>query len=223
MSDTIDTWLTLQLADSAFPCGGFAHSGGLEAAVAWGEVRDDQQLLEFTRVSLQQVAAGPLPLVRASHRSRSICAADEWCDAFLSNHVANRASRLQGTAFLATAASVFPIAELASLQQQRRSERWPGHLSPVFGAVTALLGLPGDRAARLFLFSALRSLISAAVRLNVVGPLQGQAIQYHLAPEAEQALLQTADRLPQDICQTAPLIDIFQGTHDRIYSKLFQS
>ena len=55
---SVETWLIWQLADSAFPCGGFAHSGGLEAALAWGEVDDDPALLDFARNALQQVAGG---------------------------------------------------------------------------------------------------------------------------------------------------------------------
>ncbi|MEE3372169.1 MAG: urease accessory UreF family protein [Planctomycetota bacterium] len=223
MNSSVDTWLTWQLADSAFPCGGFAHSGGLEAALAWGEVDNDTALLDFARNALRQVAWGQLPLVRAAHRARCFATADYWCDAFLTNHVANRASRLQGIALLSTSATVFPIPELAALHHERRRQKQPGHLGPIFGAVSGLLDLQIEQAVRLFLFGNLRSLISAAVRLNIVGPLQGQTIQHHLGPDAEAAVIDTADLLPQDICQTAPLIDIFQGTHDRIYSKLFQS
>ncbi|HZH77778.1 MAG TPA: urease accessory protein UreF, partial [Archangium sp.] len=42
-------WRVLQLADSAFPTGGFAHSGGLEAAVQQGEVRGREGLERFVR------------------------------------------------------------------------------------------------------------------------------------------------------------------------------
>jgi urease accessory protein len=38
-----EDWLLWQLADSAFPTGGFAHSGGLEAAWQHGEIRNSAE------------------------------------------------------------------------------------------------------------------------------------------------------------------------------------
>ena len=39
-----DEWVLWQLLDSAYPTGGFAHSGGLEAAWQHGEVGTRQAL-----------------------------------------------------------------------------------------------------------------------------------------------------------------------------------
>ena len=61
-------WLVLQLADSAFPVGGFAHSSGLEAAVQSGWVRDVRSIENFCVDCVRQAGAFSLPFVRASHR-----------------------------------------------------------------------------------------------------------------------------------------------------------
>jgi hypothetical protein len=53
-----DDWLVWQLADSALPTGGFAHSGGLEAAWQHGEVRQSSQLASFIEASLEQLGHG---------------------------------------------------------------------------------------------------------------------------------------------------------------------
>jgi urease accessory protein len=219
----MSSWIFWQLADSSFPAGGFAHSGGLEAAVQWGEVLDAKGLTEFVKVSLRQTALGVLPLIRASYLGVSFEALDWRCDAFLNNHVANRASRSQGHAFLSSSAKTFRRPELDRLQELVRGEKLPGHMPPVFGYVAAALKLRSGETTRLFLFMSLRSLISSAVRLNVVGPLQGQAIQHMLSVYAEEMAERYGDLDLEQIAQIAPVADLLQATHDRIYSKLFQS
>ncbi len=61
-----DDLLILQLADSAFPTGGFAHSAGLEAAYQRGEIRAAAEVHAFVRWSLAQAGRGALPLVVVS-------------------------------------------------------------------------------------------------------------------------------------------------------------
>src|ERR1700749_4212083 len=95
--DDENDWLLWQLSDSAFPTGGFAHSSGLESAWQHGEVRDRGALVSFIKASPHQVSHSILPFVTAAHAGpENFGAIDRLCDAFTSNHVANRASRAQG-------------------------------------------------------------------------------------------------------------------------------
>ena len=99
-----------------------------------------------------------------------------------------------------------------------------GHLAPVFGVrVLRELGVARTEAARLFLFFHLRGLVSAAVRLGLIGPLQGQSLQHRLASEAETGCHPCQDLSLNDVAQTAPLIELWQANQDRLYSRLFKS
>ncbi len=146
----------------------------------------------------------------------------------------------------AEAAFALPVCE--QLREQIRAEKMHGHLAVVFGAVAAALEINAGQATRLFLYIALRGMLSSGVRLNLVGPLQAQAMQYRLGPFAEELAGKTETSL---ICRngpeagtdaqrwssheseippfshrpalTAPLIELFQATQDRLYSRLFQS
>jgi urease accessory protein len=73
------------------------------------------------------------------------------------------------------------------------------------------------------LFATLRAGLSAAVRLGLSGPLEAQRLQARLAPTLDAALVRGADVAVADAAQTAPVLDVLQGAHDRLYSRLFQS
>src|SRR5208337_3847020 len=105
----MDDWTLWQLADSAFPSGGFAHSAGLEAALQLGEVVGPNGLERFVMRSLWQAGAFTLPVLTEAHfQPEDIDRIDRLCDAMTTNHVANRASRAQGQALLRAAAAAFP-------------------------------------------------------------------------------------------------------------------
>jgi urease accessory protein len=156
---------------------------------------------------------------------------DQLCDAFTTNHVANRASRTQGRALLSAVERIFPergqpcprssstTGELAD-----KAVRAPfAHFAPVFGACLRQLEVPRETAARMFFFNHLRSVLAAAVRLNIVGPMEAQTMQHRESAKAEEVRARCELLTLDDIAQTAPLLDLWQGAQDRLYSRLFQS
>jgi urease accessory protein len=212
--DTSDL-LLWQLADSAFPTGGFAHSGGLEAAWQHGEIRNRSELAGFLEASLQQLGRAILPFVTAVHREPDrFDELDRLLDAYTPNHVANRASRLQGRAFLASAGKIFSLPELKPAC---------GHFPVAWGAVTRVLGVDLASAVRLFCFQHLRGLTASAVRLGVAGPIEAQGLQHQLATRVIELIARCEHLTLDDVAQTSPLLELWQGTQDRLYSRLFQS
>lgn len=212
-------WLIWQLIDSAFPTGGFAHSSGLEAAWQHGEVRGRTELVAFIGISLDQLGHAALPFVTASFDApEKLGEFDSLCDAFTTNHVANRASRAQGRALLTAVERIF------SAERGARSAALAcAHFPPVFGACLRRLEISRETTGRMFFFNQLRSVLAAAVRLNIVGPMEAQMLQHRLSPEAESIRKQCENLSLDQIAQIAPLLDLWQGAQDRLYSRLFQS
>jgi urease accessory protein len=218
------SYLIWQLVDSGFPSGGFAHSGGLEASVHHGQVANAASLHAFARQVIAQAGRASLPLVTAAHRDPlSLGELDHLCEAFLVNVVANRASRAQGRALLSSAARSFPQSAVRSLEDRARREHLLGHHAPVFGAVLKLLGADMLETQRLFLFLTGRGVGSAAVRLGLIGGYDAQELQTLLGADIDRVLTECGGLGPLEISQTAPLVDLCQSTHDRLYSRLFQS
>ena len=217
--DAKDDWLLWQLTDSAFPTGGFAHSLGLEAAWQHGEVRNRTELVSFIEAGLQQLGHATLPFVMAAFDApEKLGEFDQFCDALTSNHVANRASRAQGRAFLTAVERIFN-----SKFKIQNSKLPCAHFAPVFGTCLRGLKISRETTAQMFFFNQLRSVLAAAVRLNIIGPMEAQTLQHKLAPKAEAILKACASLTIDDIAQTSPLLELWQGAQDRLYSRLFQS
>ncbi|KAI8055192.1 hypothetical protein BDF22DRAFT_675823 [Syncephalis plumigaleata] len=92
-----------------------------------------------------------------------------------------------------------------------------GHLPVTFGISCAAMGLNLDRARHLFLFLYARNLFSSAVRLNLATEvMQQHAVRVQVSTETNGSIISAT-------AQTAPLLDLYQGAHDRLYSRLFHS
>jgi urease accessory protein len=194
----------------------------LEAAWQHGEVRNRTELVSFIEAGLQQLGHAALPFVTAAiDAPEKLGKFDQLCDAFTTNHVANRASRAQGRAFATAVERIFKVEN-----GKRKAETVTlafAHFAPVFGASLRSLEVPRETAVRLFFFNQLRGVLAAAVRLNIVGPMEAQILQHRLTPKAEEILRRCENLSLDDLAQTSPLLDVWQGAQDRLYSRLFQS
>ena len=216
-------WLLWQLADSAFPTGGFAHSFGLESAWQQGEV-NAASLARFVRDAIAQAGRGGVPFVLAAHDDPdALPAIDGRCDAFLRNPVANRASRVQGRAWIGTIERSFPRPEVRALCDDVRARPMARHYAPLVGAALRTLDVDRQAAARLFLFGVCRGTLSAAVRLGIVGTTDAQRLLAERADDLDRTLASSVTLSVDEAAQTSPLADLWQASHDRLYSRLFQS
>ncbi len=209
-------WIVLQLADSAFPTGGFAHSAGLEACVQAGEVATRADVERFVAELIDQLARGSLPLVAAVHDApERLHEIDELADAITWSHVAKRASLAQGRALLDVAARAF--AKPALIEARGTAS----HLAPVYGFVTRTLEIGRDDALATFLHLGIRGALGAGVRLGVLGPTEAQALHLRLHPALDAALARS--HALEEVAQPSPIVELIQTTQDRLYSRLFQS
>jgi urease accessory protein len=216
--------LVWQLIDSAFPSGGFAHSAGLEAAVQHGHVTEGAGVRAFARHALAQCGRSALPIVTAAYgRPEDLEELDELCDVFLSNPIANRASRAQGRALVTSVARSFPDLDVADIESSLRTDARAGHYAPLVGIIFRRLGVGLLDTQRAFLFISARGVSSAAVRLGIIGAYEAQTMLAEVASQIDRVIDQCGALSPCEIAQTAPLVDVFQSTHDRLYSRLFQS
>ncbi|KAI1169250.1 UreF-domain-containing protein [Nemania serpens] len=99
------------------------------------------------------------------------------------------------------------------------------HLAPLFGAVARLLGLTLRQTAYVFLLSHAKALVSAAVRASMFGPYQAQKV---LAGEELQVLIANMvqrewDVRVEDAGQSVPVMDLWIGRHEMLYSRIFNS
>nr|GEU38952.1 urease accessory protein F [Tanacetum cinerariifolium] len=125
-------------------------------------------------------------------------------DATLINEISRKASVSQGSALIRVSSSVF--IDIPSLKMMRSVSLSNGdvrfHHAPIFGLVCRLLGFDSETSQRAYMFTTMRDIISAATRLNLVGPLGADVLQHQKLRLLDLASLYANSRLDAIIVET---------------------
>ncbi|MFI0239211.1 urease accessory protein UreF [Streptomyces sp. NPDC016845] len=218
----------LVLADGRFPAGGHAHSGGAEAAVKAGRIRDAASLEEFCRGRLHTSAAVAASLAAAAALGIDPAVLDEAADARTPSAALRVTARRLGRQLLRAARATWPAPELDALARQFPKG---AHQPVVLGLTAHAAGLGPEDAAYCSAYEAVSGPATAVVRLLSLDPFDATRVLARLAPEtdlvvsasveaARRATTEGTDALPAG---SAPLLEVGAEAHAGWAVRLFAS
>ena len=208
----------LVLADGRLPSGGHAHSGGLEAQVAAGRVRDLDDVAAFLRGKLATSGLVAAAFAAAAcARPGEGAALDDGLDARTPSPALRKASRAQGRALLRAGRAMWTLPTVG---------RDP-HQPTALGILARAAGLGPPEAAVAAAHGVVTGAAGAAVRLLGLDPYAVHGVIARLAPTCDRIAAEAArhagdpvDDLP---AAGAPLLDIGAEHHATWEVRLFAS
>jgi urease accessory protein len=198
----------LQLADSALPVGGAAHSFGLETLVEEGSV-GPRNVAEFLRGYIAECGRLDAVFVRRAWRGEDSTALTAELTARRPAREAREASLKMGRRF----AELFEALTGKHLSP-------PIHYPIAFGAAGASVGIPEETIAQAYLQQAVTGLVSACQRLMPLGQVAASQLIWNIRPAILDAV-SNSERL--DCTCFSPLPELGSMRHASIETRLFIS
>jgi urease accessory protein len=211
-----------------FPVGSFSFSHGLEAAVESGAVFDRNTLQDWIAAILRW-GSGRIDadVLREAHCAAAVdnllilSEANERGLTFRATAEMALETTAQGAAYLNTCLAAWPDAFLGN---------WAAALGDssvcypaVVGAATARAGVPVDWALIGYLQAMAANLVSAGLRLGIMGQSDGQRVIAALEPVIAEAVTSSLSRGPDDFGSATFAVELASMAHETQYTRLFRS
>ena len=210
----------------SFPIGSFSFSHGLEAAAETGAVCDRMTLQNWIRTVLTwgsgRIDADTLCAAYRAAAADDIAAFVEAnCRgvAFRATFETRLETTAQGEAFLATCRAAWADPFLDRWAAGGEAVCYPAAV----GAAMARAGIPLDWALIGYLQAMAANLVSAGLRLGVIGQSDGQRILAALEPVIAEAVATGLTRGPDCFGTATFAAEIASMVHETQYSRLFRS
>jgi urease accessory protein len=213
-----------------FPVGSFAFSHGLEAIAASGAICD-RRSLQLWISAIVDSGGGRIDadILRDAHRASSagdigaLTDANRLGVAFRATAETRLETTAQGDAFLATCRAAWPNPVL-DCWAEGIGERGEAVCYPAaVGAATAQAGIPLDCALLGYLQALASNLVSAGLRLGIVGQTDGQRILAALEPVITVAVSSALNRDPTAFGSATFAVELASMAHETQYTRLFRS
>ncbi|WP_234323301.1 urease accessory protein UreF [Streptomyces bikiniensis] len=214
----------LVLADGRFPAGGHAHSGGAEAAVKAGRIKDADDLEAFCRGRLHTTGLTSAGLAAGAAHGLDPHALDAAADARTPSPALRAAARRLGRQLMRAARAAWPDPGLDAL-----AAAFPrgAHQPVVLGAAARAAGLGPEDAAHCAAYETVGGPATAVVRLLGLDPYRATAVLARLAPDmdrvAERAAAAAGEGVDALPAASAPLLDLTAEQHATWPVRLFAS
>lgn len=225
----IEPWLAplLQISDSAFPTGGYAHSAGFEQIVALGLVCDANSLALYIDDHVWPALTHfELPVVRFAHEAAvnadlaALLLLDEIVEASKGTRELREASRTLGQRRLHAMRGISATLPGKFAQLIERNET-PGHHAVIFGATLA--ATPLEAVLTAWSFQAVNGICLAAPKLLRVGQDAVQRVLARALADAAQNIEQSRAIALDDLGWFDPALEFASMQHEIAHERLFIS
>ena len=223
-------WLAplLQVSDSAFPTGGYAHSAGFEQAVQLGLVRDAGTMTSYIDGHLwPSLVHFELPVVRLTQAAANsgnvseMLVLDEMVDATKGARELREASRALGRRRLNALRDIGMSSIPPEFVRLVHDDKTPGHHAVVFGAGLASMPEPALLAA--WAFQALNGICLAAPKLLRIGQDAVQRVLAAALAPMQSRIEASRSVALDDIGWFDPALELASIQHEIAHERLFIS